>query len=106
MPNDIDQVTAGQPAQVRFPGFNARLTPEVGAEVTQVAADVTRADVNSPPYYSVQTDHSGQGTETARQPEAEARHGCRSLHPDGSPFAIDISGQALVDQIAHVWRET
>lgn len=52
-PNDIDQISEGQQAQVRFPSFNARLTPEVTAEVTQVAADTSRADANSPPFYAV-----------------------------------------------------
>jgi HlyD family secretion protein len=52
-PNDVDQVIQGQMAQVRFPGFNARLTPEIGAEVVQVAADTTRVDQNTPPFYAV-----------------------------------------------------
>ena len=105
-PNDIDQVVAGQPAQVRFPGFNARLTPEVGAEVTQVAADVTRIDANSPPFYSVRL------TIPARELE---RLGNQKLKPGMSAEAF-IQTEArspltylvkpLWDQVAHVWRET
>lgn len=53
LPNDIDQVAMGQRAQIRFPAFNARLTPEVFGEVKQVAADTTRLDDKSPPFYAV-----------------------------------------------------
>lgn len=53
LPNDIDQVATGQRAQIRFPGFNSRLTPEVFGEVQQVAADTTRLDDRSPPFYAV-----------------------------------------------------
>jgi HlyD family secretion protein len=52
-PNDIDQVHAGQAAQVRFPAFNSRLTPNVSAEVSQVAADTTHVNATTPPFYSV-----------------------------------------------------
>ncbi|MGH6906986.1 MAG: HlyD family type I secretion periplasmic adaptor subunit, partial [Aestuariivirga sp.] len=34
-PQNIDQIAPGQQARVRFQTFNQRLTPEVGAEVTQ-----------------------------------------------------------------------
>jgi HlyD family secretion protein len=52
-PNDIDQVHAGQKAQVRFPAFNSQLTPNISAEVLQVAADTTRVNDQTAPYYSV-----------------------------------------------------
>lgn len=105
-PNDIDQVVAGQPAQVRFPGFNARVTPEVGAEVTQVAADVSRMDANAPPFYSVRL------TIPAKELE---RLGDQKLKPGmmaeafiqteaRSPLAYLV--KPLWDQIAHAWRET
>lgn len=52
-PNDIDQISVGQIAQVRFPSFNSNLTPEIGAVVQQVSADTSRIDANSPPFYAV-----------------------------------------------------
>ncbi len=52
-PNDIDQISIGQVAQVRFPSFNARLVPEIGAVVQQVSADTSRIDANSAPFYAV-----------------------------------------------------
>jgi HlyD family secretion protein len=52
-PNDIDQVRAGQKANVRFPAFNSQLTPNIAAEVLQVAADTTRVNDQTAPFYSV-----------------------------------------------------
>lgn len=52
-PNDIDEVTIGQQARVRFPSFNSRTTPEIFGEVQQISADISRTDANSPPFYAV-----------------------------------------------------
>ena len=41
-PQDIDQVTMGQAAYVRFPAFNQRVTPELVGEVSRLAADLTK----------------------------------------------------------------
>ena len=38
---DIDQVTPGSPAALRFSAFNARTTPEIEGRVDRVAADRT-----------------------------------------------------------------
>lgn len=105
-PNDIDQVIAGQSAQVRFPGFNARVTPEVFAQVTQVAGDVSRIDAASPPFYAVRLtipakelqrlgDHKlkpGMMAEAFIQTEAR------------SPLSYLV--KPLLDQISHAMRES
>jgi HlyD family secretion protein len=52
-PNDIDQVAHGQRALIRFPSFNTRITPEIFGQVEQVAADVSRTNDTSPPFYAV-----------------------------------------------------
>jgi HlyD family type I secretion membrane fusion protein len=38
-PNDVDQVRIGQPARVRFTGFNLATTPELIGKVSYVASD-------------------------------------------------------------------
>ena len=40
-PQDIDKVTIGQPATLRFPNFDGRTTADVKGEIGRVAADVT-----------------------------------------------------------------
>ena len=40
-PNDIDQMTVGQKARLRFTAFNQRTTPEIPGTVTHVAGSAT-----------------------------------------------------------------
>lgn len=104
-PQSIDRIGMGQYAHVRFRAFNSRLTPEVGAEVMQVAADTSRADQNSPPFYAVRL---------RIPPEELAKLDGRKLKP-GMPAEVFIQTAArsplsfllkpLADQIAHAFRE-
>ena len=105
-PRDVDNVRENLPARVRFPSFNSRLTPEINAVVTQVAADTSRADQNSPPYYAVRL------TITAAE---LAKLGDNKLKPGMSAEAfIQTTAQTpfsylvrpLLDQFAHTFRES
>ena len=106
MPQDIDKVRTGQIAHIRFPAFNSRLTPEVAAEVTQISADTSRTDANSPAFYSVRLMISA--TELAKL-------GDNKLKP-GMPAEAFIQTEAqspmtyflkpLTDQFAHALRES
>ncbi len=105
-PQDVDQVQKGQVASVRFPGLNARTTPEIFAEVSQVAADVSQSDQNTPPFYAVRlmippkeleklSAHKlrpGMNAEAFIQTEAQ------------SPFSYFV--RPLLDQFAYAMRET
>lgn len=105
-PNDVDQITAGQAARVRFPGFNARVTPEVNAEVLQVAADTTRTDAQTPPFYAVRLIISAE--EIKRLGENKLKPGMMAeafIQTEArSPFSYLI--KPLLDQISHAMRET
>jgi HlyD family secretion protein len=105
-PNDIDQVSKGQPAQVRFPAFSSRLTPEVAATVTQVSADVSRLDATSPPFYSVRLVIPA--TELERLGDQKLKPGMQAeafIQTEArSPLTYLV--KPLWDQIAHTWRET
>lgn len=104
-PQNIDQVHVDQSAHVRFSAFNSRFTPEVGATVTQVSADTSRADQNSPPFYAVRL---------RIPPDELAKLDGRQLKP-GMPAEAFIQTAAqspltyllkpLMDQIAHALRE-
>lgn len=50
-PFDIDQVTPGQIARMRFSAFNQRTTPETEGHITHVAADVTLDPQSGQSYY-------------------------------------------------------
>jgi HlyD family secretion protein len=105
-PNDIDQVQPGQPAQVRFPSFNARLTPEIFAEVQQVAADISRADANSPPYYAVRLIISAK--ELAKLGDNRLKPGmnAEAFIQTGARSPLSYLLKPLTDQFARALRET
>ena len=105
-PNDVDQVTMGQLAQIRFPGLNSRTTPEIDAHVVQVSADTTRVDQNTPPFYAVRLTISAD--QIKRLGEEKLRPGMAAeafIQTDvKSPFEYLV--QPLRDQIAHAMRES
>jgi HlyD family secretion protein len=50
-PQDIDQVRVGQKVQLRFSAFHQATTPELTAEVSRVAADLTLEQQTGAAYY-------------------------------------------------------
>lgn len=104
-PQNIEQIAEGQKAHVRFPAFNSRLTPEIGAEVFSVASDTSRFSAETPPFYDVRL----------RIPKTElAKLGDKKLKPgmpaeafiqttQRTPFSFLV--KPLLDQIEHAWRE-
>jgi HlyD family secretion protein len=105
-PNDIDHVHMGQAAKVKFNAFNTRVMMDINAEVTQVAADTTRNDAQSAPFYLIRLTipaeeikklgdnklKPGMSAEAFIQTEAR------------TPFSYLI--QPLMDQFSHAMRES
>jgi HlyD family secretion protein len=58
-PQDIDQLWIGQPANLRFPAFDQRTTPEIDGLVSRVSADVTKDERTGIDYYTVRIETSG-----------------------------------------------
>jgi HlyD family secretion protein len=52
-PVDIDQVTLGQLAALRFSAFNQRTTPEVFGHVSRIAADLTQDQHSGATFYVI-----------------------------------------------------
>ncbi len=106
MPQNIEQIHIGQHANLRFPAFNSRLTPEVQGEVFAVSADVSRASADTPPFYDVRL--------RIKKDQLALLEG-RKLKP-GMPVEAFIQTnertplsyflKPLLDQITHAWRET
>ncbi|WP_234152110.1 HlyD family type I secretion periplasmic adaptor subunit [Sphingobium sufflavum] len=55
-PMDIDQVSAGQRASLRFSAFSSRITPEVEGNVTVVSAERVNNERTGESYYKVQVE--------------------------------------------------
>ena len=50
---DVDQVTDGQAANIRFTAFNRSTTPELHGIVSYVAADANREPQSGAAYYTI-----------------------------------------------------
>lgn len=55
-PRDVDKVRPGQIAVIRFPAFNARMTPETTGAVRRISADNVVDEKTGAPYYIVLID--------------------------------------------------
>lgn len=53
-PAEIDRVHVGQPTIVRFPSFNARITPEFAGQLRQISADALTDPQTQLRYYSAE----------------------------------------------------
>ena len=105
-PNDISHVHVGQGAQVRFTSFNARVTPEISAEVSQVAADTTRVDQQSAPFYAIRLVISAKELEKLGDNKLKPGMSAEAFiqTESRSPFSYLI--KPLMDQVAHAMRES
>jgi HlyD family secretion protein len=104
-PNDIDQVSKGQKAKVRFPSFNARTTPEIYGEVQQIAADISRNDANSPPFYAVRLILSAKEIEKLGINKLKPGMNAEAFIETSSRSPMSYLLKPLFDQFSHALRE-
>jgi HlyD family secretion protein len=105
-PNDISHVQLGQPARIRFTAFNSRVTPEIAAEVTQVAADTSRSDAQSPPFYAIRLTISADELKKLGDNKLKPGMGAEAFITTESRSPFSYLVKPLVDQWRHSMRET
>ncbi len=104
-PMDIDQLSPGQEAVVRFPSFDQRTTPELKANLKKLSADLTQDEITGLSYYLAHLT----------VPESElSKLGKKTLIP-GMPAEVFVRTEyrsvlsylvkPIGDQIAHALRE-
>jgi HlyD family secretion protein len=105
-PNDINNVREGQPAQIRFNGFSTRLVPVINATVTQVAADTTRTDNQTPPFYAIRLTISAKELEKLGDNKLKPGMSAEAFIQTEarSPFSYLV--KPLTDMLAHAMRES
>jgi HlyD family secretion protein len=59
-PQNIDQLSLGQRAVLRFAAFNQRTTPEINGIVTRISADLTQDPKSNVSYYTVRVTMPGK----------------------------------------------
>ncbi|NLS00563.1 HlyD family type I secretion periplasmic adaptor subunit [Rhizobium sp. P38BS-XIX] len=104
-PQDIDQITVGQPVSLRFPAFNQRITPELNGRVETVSADLATDQRSGQSYYVVRArilkpewDRLGRLTPLPGMPvEAFMQTGNRSI--------LAYLTKPMTDQIRRAFKE-
>lgn len=105
-PNDIDNVHLGQAAKVKFNAFNSRVTPDINAEVTQVAADTSRADAQSPSYYMIRLTISADEIKKLGSNKLKPGMAAEAFIQTESRSPFSYLVQPLMDQFSHAMRES
>jgi HlyD family secretion protein len=105
-PTDIDHVHMGQPARIVFTAFNSRVTPEIAAEVTQVAADTTRVDAQTPPYYAIRLTISAEELKKLGDNKLKPGMGAEAFIQTESRSPLSYLVKPLMDQWRHAMRES
>jgi HlyD family secretion protein len=105
-PRDINELTIGQMARLRFSAFDARTTPEINGTVATIAADTTQDQKTGTSYYQIRV---------RLPPEEVARLGNKDKLVPGMPVEVFVETRTrsamsylvkpLRDQIAKAFRE-
>lgn len=104
-PPDIDQITLGQPAQVKLHAFNQRTTPELAGTVSRISADTSRDQQTGAIFYTIRVSVSA--AELARLAPNRITAGMQAdvfvKTEDRTPLEFIV--KPLKDQIAKAFRE-
>jgi HlyD family secretion protein len=99
-------VRSGQTANIRFPVFNSRITPELTGEVVQVSADVSRVDANSQPYYSIRLELPARELEKLGDHKLRPGMPAEAFIQTSAQTPLSYFLKPLTDQFAHALRES
>jgi HlyD family secretion protein len=104
-PQNIDQVTIGRPATLRFSAFNQATTPEINGFVTRISADVIQDQKTNTAYYTVRISIST--AEIARLNGLKLVPGMpvEAFIQTGQRTVISYLVKPLSDQIQKAFRE-
>jgi HlyD family type I secretion membrane fusion protein len=104
-PQDIDQMSIGQPAIVRFSAFNAQTTPELKGEVYYVGAERSVEQRTGVPYFPVRIRVSTE--ELAKLGDLQLRPGMpvEGFVQTGRRSLLSYLTKPLLDQFQRAFRE-
>ena len=104
-PHDIDKVTVGSEAFVRFSAFNQRLTPELAGQVVRVSGDSMVNDTTGAPYYSALVDVPEQTLLALKDVKLVPGMPAEVFIRTGERSAISYLVKPLVDGVRRAMRE-
>ncbi|NTJ41886.1 HlyD family type I secretion periplasmic adaptor subunit [Agrobacterium larrymoorei] len=104
-PKDIDQITLGHKAVLRMSAFSQRTTPELNADVTRIAADLTTNERSGLSYYLVRLTVSKDELAKLRDLRLVPGMPAEAMIETGERTALSYLAKPLSDQINRAFRE-
>lgn len=103
-PTDIDQLTVGQKATLRFSAFNSRITPEIEGKVSKIGADRTVDAQRGIAFYTVEIEISDG--ELRKLGDLKLRPGmpAEAFIKTGADTMLSYLLKPLSDQFARAFR--
>jgi HlyD family secretion protein len=105
LPKDIDQIQPGQKAVLRMSAFNLRTTPELNAEVSRIAADLTTDERTGRTYYLVRLSIPADELKKLGGLKLVPGMPAEALIRTGDRTALSYLVKPLGDQINRAFRE-
>ena len=104
-PQNIDQLSRGQPATLRFSAFNQRTTPEINGTVTTISADVTLDQRTGMSYYVVRIGLTADEIARLNGLKLVAGMPVEAYIQTGDRSVISYLVKPLHDQVMKAFRE-
>ncbi|MFL6803989.1 MAG: HlyD family type I secretion periplasmic adaptor subunit [Xanthobacteraceae bacterium] len=104
-PQNIDQLSGGQRAILRFSAFNQRTTPEINGVVTTISADITQDQKTSASYYLVRISMSAAEIARLNDLKLVAGMPVETFIQTGDRTVMSYLVKPLHDQIVKAFRE-
>jgi len=102
---DIDQVSIGQQAVLRFVAFNQRTTPEIHGVVTRIGADISRDQQSGAVYYAVRILPLDEEPEQVRKLHLVPGMPVEAYVQTAERTALSYLTKPFADQISRAFRE-
>jgi HlyD family type I secretion membrane fusion protein len=104
-PNDIEGLTAGQTAEVRFPAFHDRTMPMIKGKVTSVSRDRLVDEATKQPYYLALVDVDPEDIPQKYRDKTIPGLAAEVIVPTEERTALNYLVGPLVDQLRTSFRE-
>lgn len=104
-PTDIDQITIGQKARLRFPAFNQRTTPELDGSIARVAPDLTKDPQSGVAYYTARIKIMEDDLAAFKKMKLVAGMPVESYIQTGERTALSYLTKPFTDQLQRAFRE-
>jgi len=105
LPTDIDQVSVGQNAVLRFPAFNQGTTPQLNGKISRLAAEVTKDQQTGLSFYTARISLADDELSKLGPKQLVPGMPVESFIQTGDRTALSYLAKPFSDQLARAFKE-